>query len=98
MDHSRIPPPPPPKMAIAVQVNGARGRKRRAVPLLNGEWTVEQIRAKVHQILDEEGGALPLLTLASRSGITAACIQSALLKDPAVYKGRNGYQLMEDGQ
>jgi hypothetical protein len=98
------PAPQAPKMAIAVQVNGARGKRRRPgvpgapVPLLNGEWTVEQIRAKVHQILDEEGGPVSLLTLASRSGITAACIQKALLEYPPVYKGRSGYQLMEDGQ
>ena len=33
---------------------------------------------------------------ANRSGITAACIQKALLQDRAIYKVRNGYQLMED--
>ena len=97
------PAPQAPKMAIAVQVNGARGKRRRGVSILNGEWTVEQIRAKVHQILDEEGGPISLLTLASRSGITAACIQKALIEDPEVYKGRGGfyrgrggYQLTED--
>ncbi len=87
----------PPKMAIAVQVNGSRGRKRRAVPLLAGgsdEWTVEQIRQVVHRLLDEQG-TLELIALAKSTGIPAAAIQRALQRDVEVKKDSAGYSLVD---
>ena len=56
-------------------------------------WTVEQIRARVHQLLEEQGGGLELVALSKRLHMPAAVIQKALADDVTVLYGRWGYKL-----
>ena len=63
------------------------------IPEATIDWSVEQVRVKIHEILDDEGGALELVALAKRSHIPAAVIQKALADDEQVLYGRWGYKL-----